>query len=1062
VSIADLCIRRPVLTLMLTLSLVVFGVLGYVRLGVDQFPRMEFPVIQVSALMEGASPEVMEEDVTDPLEEFLNTIQGVREVTSVTTEGVTQITVTFELDKNLDVAAQDVRDKVALARHELPPEVEPPLVQKFAVGDFPILWIPLISDRSVVDNTEFLKNRVKPRLETIEGVGAAPLFGALERNIRIWLDGDALSARGLAASDVIAALRREHVDIPGGRVESREIEYSVKTDSEFRTLEELGGLVLAERDGAPVHLRDVARIEDGAEDEKIIARYNGEPAIAIGILKQRGGNSVAIADETYARLERMTPEMPAGLSFGDRKSAIDFTRAIREAVDETLFALYFGAVLAVLTVFVFLRRTRPTLIIATAIPLSIVATFGVMWLLDFTLNVMTLLGLTLAVGVVVDDAIVVLENIERHRELGEAPFDAASKGTREIAFAATAATFSIAAVFLPVTFAEGILGNFLREFGVTVAASVIISLFVALTLTPMLASRMPPPKERAHGSIYDYLERAFTWLERSYGRLLDWALGHRGLVLGTALASFVAAIGFAIALDKEFFPPEDRGYFFARLETPPGTHRDATLELMKRNEAWLLQQPEVEGLFAAVGIAGPDSPEGASNIGIMFMILKPRNERDRSVADLIRDGREALNEIPGQRVNLFQMSLASSSRGATLEFMVQGNLGLHELDGLADQMIRELRKRPGYVDLDKSLKLGLPEVRVIPDREKAAALGVDAATMAQAIQAMIGGLDIATFKEGGRGYDVRVRLEREHRSEPEAIQRLYVRSKTGELVELRNLVRIEKRAAPSAITRADRQRSVTVSSNLEGKAIAQAVAEVQEISRAVLPEGARLGFAGEAEQLQESARQMGLILGLSVLVIYMTLAMQFESLLHPLTIMLALPLAMTGALGGLIAMDVFGRGGMSLNMFSMIGIILLFGLVTKNSILLVDYANHLREQGMEAEAAMRAAAPVRMRPVLMTAISMIFGVMPAAIGVGPGAESRAPMGVATGVGMLSSTALTLLVVPVFYLALEDFVAWFRVAPRRLRRALRRGVGRARHGRGLAGGDSPVASPRVDR
>jgi HAE1 family hydrophobic/amphiphilic exporter-1 len=1046
VSLSDLCIRRPVLTLMLTLSLVVFGVLGYVRLGVDQFPRMEFPVIQVSAIMEGASPEVMEEDVTDPLEEWLNTVQGVREVTSFTTEGVAQITVTFELDKDLDIAAQDVRDKVAMARQRLPPDVEPPLVQKFAVGDFPILWIPLRSDRSIVQNTEFLKNEVRPRLETIENVGATPMFGALERNIRIWLDGDALSARGLAAGDVIAAIRREHVDVPGGRVESREVEYSVKTDSEFRTLDELGGLVLAERDGAPVHLRDVARLEDGAEDPKVLARFNGEPAIAIGILKQRGGNSVAIADETYARLLRMRDLLPAGLSFGDRSSAIDFTRAIREAVDETLFALYFGAVLAVLTVFVFLRRTRPTLIIATAIPLSIVATFGVMWLLDFTLNVMTLLGLTLAVGVVVDDAIVVLENIERHREAGEEPFEAASKGTREISFAAAAATFSIAAVFLPITFAEGILGNFLREFGVTVAASVLISLFVALTLTPMLAARMPPPRPRGHGSIYDYLERGFNWLERSYSRVLDWSFAHRGLVLGVALASFLAAIGFALVLDKEFFPPEDRGYFFVQIETPPGTHRDATLELLKRDEAWMLAQPEVEGLFAAVGIAGPNSPEGASNIGLMFLTLKPRDQRERSVGELIREGRLALNQIPGQKVNMFEMSAASAGSGAALQFRVQGNLALTELDALGDQMIRELRKRTGYVDLDKSLKLGLPEVRVIPDRQRAAALGVDAVTVATAVQAMIGGLDIATFKEAGHGYDIRVRLEREDRSEPEAIQRLYVRGKNGELVELRNLVRIEKRAAPSAITRTGRQRSVTVSANLEGKAIAEAVAEVQAIARAVLPDGVRLAFSGEAEQLQESAQQMGLILGLSILVIYMTLAMQFESLLHPLTIMLALPLAMTGALGGLWLMDLAGRPGMTLNMFSMIGIILLFGLVTKNSILLVDYANQLRSEGMPAQAAMRRAAPIRMRPVLMTAISMIFGVLPAAVGVGPGAESRAPMGIATGFGMLSSTALTLVVVPVFYLALEDAILWVRALPRRFRRGMQ----------------APVAVPPHDR
>jgi len=1051
-SLPDLCIRRPVLTLMMTLSLIVFGVLGYARLGVDQFPSMEFPVIQVSAIMEGASPEVMEEDVTDVLEEFLNTIAGVRSVTSITTEGVSQVAVTFELGLDLDVAAQDVRDKVARARHELPPDVEPPLVEKFAVGDFPIMWLPLLSDRDTVQNTEYLKYTFKPRLETIDGVGAAPIFGGLERNIRIWLDGDALTARGLAAGDVIAALRREHVDIPGGRLESRQVEYSVKTAAEFETLEALEGLVVAWREGAPILLRDVARVEDGAEDVKLIARYNGENSIAIGIIKQRGGNSVAIADEAYRRLDRMRDSMPAGLAFGKRDAAIDFTRAIREAVNETLFALLFGAVLAVLTVFVFLRRTRPTLIVATAIPLSLVATFGMMWILGFTLNVMTLLGLTLAVGVVIDDAIVVLENIERHRDRGETSFEAASRGARQIAFAATAATVSIAAVFLPVVFAEGIVGNFLKEFGLTVACAVMVSLFVALTLTPMLAARIPPAAERAHGSIYHRLERGFDALERGYRRLLDWALDHRGVILAVALASFVTALVFGALLEREFFPPEDRGYFMVRLETPPGTHRDATLEILKRDEEWLLAQPEVEGLFSAVGIAGPDTPEGATNLGLMFTTLTPRSQRERSAHELMRDAREALNRVPGQRVNVFDMSVASSGR-AELEFMIQGNLGLVQLDEIADHFIRELQKSEGFVDLNKSLKLGLPEVRVVPDRQKAAALGIDAASVATTVQAMIGGLDVATFKEAGHGYDIRVRLDRADRSEPEAIERLYVRGRDGELVELRNLVSIEEGAAPSAITRSDRQRSVTISGNLEGKALAGAVAEVQQVARAVLPEGVRLAFSGEAEQMQESAQQFGLMLGLAILVIYMVLASQFESLLHPLTLMMALPLAMTGALGALYA------AGMTLNMFSGIGIILLLGLVTKNSILLVDYANELREEGMDRVEAMRTAAPIRMRPVLMTAISMIFGVLPAAVGVGPGAESRQPMGVATAAGMLSSTALTLVVVPVFYLVLEDAIVWVRHLPQRAARTLSRLSRRstARGGRG----EAPLASPRGD-
>jgi len=1034
VNLIDLCIRRPVLTLMMTLSLVVFGVLGYNRLGVDQFPRMEFPVVAVTAILEGASPEVIEEDVTDVLEGFVNTISGVRSVRSRSLQGVTQVIVTFELDRDLDTAAQDVRDKVSQARQRLPASVEPPTVEKFAMGDFPIMWFPLISDRGAVENTEFLKYRVKPRLETIAGVGAAPIFGGLERNIRIWLDGDALSARGLAASDVIGALHREHVDIPGGKVESRRIEYSVKTDAQFHSIEELEDLVVAWIDGAPVHLSDVARVEDGAEDPTILARYNGEPSIAIGILRQRGGNSVAIADEAYRRMGAMRESMPSGLDLAGRKQIIDFTRSIREAVDETLFALAFGAVLAVVTVFVFLRRSRPTLIVAAAIPLSVVATFGVMWVLGFTLNVMTLLALTLAVGVVIDDAIVVLENIERHREQGEEPFEAASNGARQIAFAATAATVSIAAVFVPVVFAEGIVGNFLREFGLTVASAVMISLFVALTLTPMLAARMPPPKERAHGSIYHRLERGFAWLEDWYRRLLDWALAHRGAILALGAGAFLAALGFGAALDREFTPPEDQGHIIIIVDTPPGTSKEATLEILKRNEEWMLAQPEVGGLFAGVGISGPDGPEGASNVALMFCSLKPRSERTRKAQELMRETRAALGRIPGQRVSVFDMSMASAGGGRDLEFRIQGNLGLNELDALAKRMLAQLDQREGFVDLDSSLKLGLPEVRVIPDRAKAAALGIDAASVATAVQAMIGGLDVATFKEEGRGYDIRVRLDRAHRSEPEAIQRLYVRGRSGELVELRNLVRIEKGAAPSAITRSDRQRSVTISGNLDGLALADALAQVEEIASAVLPEDVTLAFSGEAEQMQESAQQFGLMLGLAILVIYMVLASQFESLLHPLTVMLALPLAMTGALGGLFILAQLGVEGMTLNMFSMIGVILLFGLVTKNSILLVDYANHFRsEQGMSPEQAMRTAAPIRMRPVLMTAISMIFGVLPAATGLGPGAESRRPMAVATAAGMLSSTALTLVVVPVFYVALEDGILWVRALPRRLRR-----------------------------
>jgi HAE1 family hydrophobic/amphiphilic exporter-1 len=1025
----EVFIRRPILTCMLTLSLVVFGALGYARLGVDQFPEMTFPVVTVSAQLEGASPEVMEEDVTDVLEEYLNTIAGVRELRSKTGQGVAAVTVEFELGRDIDVAAQDVRDKLARARRELPPELEPPIVDKVNPNDHPIMWVPLNSDRPAVEASEFVRRQVKPRLETVAGVAGIVVFGRQDRAIRVWLDGEALRARGLAATDVMNALNREHVEVPAGLVESRQVEWAVKTDAEFRSLDALAGMVVAQVGGAPVRLRDVARIEDGAEDLRSHARYDGQPAVGVGVRKQSDGNTVAIADEVRLRIGEIQKTLPAGMRFKEGEGVADFSESIREAVEETLFALEFGAVLATLTVFVFLRRWRPTLIVGTAIPVSLITTFGIMWLFGYTLNTMTLLAMALAVGVVIDDAIIVLENIERHRDAGLSSREAAGRGTREIAFAATAATLSIAAVFLPVVFVQGLVGNFLREFGVTVAGAVLVSLLVALTLTPMLAARVPAAKERAHGSIYHRLEQGFLWLEERYRRTLGWTLAHRALTLAIASVAFLVSIGFGARLGAEFFPSSDTGKFFVNFHTPPGTSLEATLEIMKQNEAWILAQPEVAGLFSGVGTGGANSLGNDPTEGIMFAMLK--HDRERGALELVREARKALGTIPGQDVKVFDLSgmLSGAERG-DVAFNLQGNVDLETLDRHASLLIAELEKRDGWVDLDKSLKLGRPELRVIPDREKAAALGVDASTLARTVQAMIGGIDAASFKEAGSRYDIRLRLEEKDRSTPAAIERLYARTRDGSVVELRNLVRVEAGAAPAEITRVDRQRSVTISANLEGKKLAESVAEAQALAAGSLPEGVRFTLSGQAEAFAEGAQQLGLALALSVLVIYMVLAAQFESLLHPLTVMLALPLAMVGALGGLWVMASLGREGMTLNLFSMIGVILLFGLVTKNSILLVDYANQLRAEGLDKVEAMRRAAPVRMRPVLMTAVSMILGVVPAAFGLGPGAESRAPMAVAAGAGMLSSMLLTLLVVPVFYLVLDDGVEGLR---RRLRR-----------------------------
>jgi HAE1 family hydrophobic/amphiphilic exporter-1 len=1029
----DIFIRRPVLTWMVTLSLVVFGALGFVRLGVDQYPKMELPTVNVTSTMEGASPEVMEEDVTEVLEEQLNTIPGLKRLTSRSRQGASSISVEFELGQDLDRAAQDVRDRVARARWDLPDDLEPPVIDKFDVSGFPIMWIPITTERPQVDASEYVKDHVKPKVETIPGVAGIEIFGKRERQIRIWLDGDALRARGLAATDVIAALRREHVERPGGLVEGERIEFSVKTDAEYRSVEELAAMVVAYGDGAPVRLSDVARLEDGSEDERGYARYSGEPAVGIGVTKQSDGNTVAIAEEMHRRIDVLEKSLPADMKFSKGDGVADFSRAIKEAIEEAIFSLWFGALLATFTVFVFLRRFRPTLVVGLAIPISLIATFGLMWVLDYTLNTMTILALTLAVGVVIDDAIVVLENIERHREAGEEPLEAASKGAREIAFAATAATISVAAVFVPVVFVTGMVGNFLSEFGATVAIAVLLSLVVALTLTPMLAARIPPPKEREHGSIYHRLEVWLTNLETSYKRLLDWTLVHRWKTMLVAASSFafVVVVFLFNLLGTEFFPPADVGRFFVAVETPPGTSPEGTLELMKRNEEWVFAQPEVAGGFVGVGFAGPEGGADPTR-GIMFVMLKNRAQRDRSAQEIIKEGRKALGAIPGQKVRLSDMSgLAMTSDRGEFEVELQGNLEIAELAALGDRFVAALEAKGGFVDLDQSLKLGRPEVRVIPDREKAAALGVDADQLATTVQAMIGGLDVGTFSESGNRYDIRVRLEEEDRRDPDSILGLYVRTRQGGTMELRNLVRVEKGAAPSTITRVNRQRAVRISANLdETKQLGEALAEANVIAKELLPEDVHMVPAGGTEEFVKSFQSLLFAMALGILVIYMVLAAQFESLVHPLTVMLALPLAMVGALGGLLLMKVLGRPGMTLNLFSMIGIILLFGLVTKNSILLVDYANQLRQRGLDKVEAMRRAAPIRMRPVLMTAIAMIFGAAPAALGIGPGAETRSPMAMAAMAGMISSTALTLLVVPVFYLMLDDGIVWLRGRLRR--------------------------------
>jgi HAE1 family hydrophobic/amphiphilic exporter-1 len=1024
VSLSDISIQRPVLTWMMTLALATFGVLGFLRLGVDKYPDMEFPYVGVMVKMEGASPSTMEDEIVDVLEEAFATIEGVRHIHSEATQNAARVVLEFELEHDLDVAAQDVRDKLNVSMNDLPREIQPPALGKADYSQFPIIYAPISSELSETETTEYVERHIKPMVETIPGAAGVTLYGGRERNIRIWIDPAALRARGLAVSDVLAAMRREHIDRPGGFVEGASIEWALKTDAEFRSVAELENMILSWDAGAPIRLGDVARLEDGSEDVRDATHMNGKKGIALGLSKQSDANTVAVVDEFYKRMDQLRGRTPDGIEIATADGFIDNSESIREAFEETMFALVFGGLLAVFVVFIFMRRTRPTLIVAAAIPLSLVTSFGMIWVFDFTLNTMTLLGLTLAIGVVIDDAIIVLENIERHRESGKSALEAARIGTREITFAAAAATFSVAAVFLPVAFGSGRMGAFLTEFGVTVAVAVIVSLFVALTLTPMLAARMPAPKERDADSIYQRLEDWFNALESGYRRVLDWSLANRLSTTGIAIGAVVLAIVAGSQLPGEFFPASDSGFVLLQFRTPPGTSLEATEAVLEKNEQWFLAQPETAAVFAQIGSS--TTSIGGPNAGMINARLVPHDQRERTTAEVMRAARKALAEIPGQEISVFN-PMNPSNRDFQVE--IAGNTSLEELDRYAAAMLERLRAGGGMVDLDKSLRLGLPEASVVPDRENAAALGIDAATVAEIVQTMIGGLDVATFRDGEQRHDIRMRMERQDRDTLDSIGNLWVRARNGELVDLRNLVRIEKGATAASITRTDRLRSVEVMANLDGISLDEAVARAEAIATEILPPHLEMRLTGDAEAMKESGREFMLMLVLAVLVIYMVLAAQFESFAQPLIVMLALPFSMVGALGGLWLF------GMSLNLFSMIGIVLLIGLVTKNSILLVDYANQLRAEGASAEDAIRSAAPVRMRPVLMTALSMIFGVLPAALGIGPGAETRAPMAVATAAGMFTSMLLTLLVVPVFYLAFANAKDWI-ATPRESRASWR--------------------------
>ena len=1007
-NLTDVCIKKPVFAWMLMAATIVFGLVAAQRIGISQFPDVDFPTISISVAWEGASPEAVESDIIEPLEEAVMQVEGVKSLTSSGRQGSGSITVELDLSRNVDLALQDVQTKVSQAQNRLPRDVDPPVISKSNPEDQPIMWLGVSGPFARQYISDFARYRLKEVLQTVPGVGEVTLGGSLERNIRIWVDAEKLDARGLTVTDVISALQREHVELPAGRIETEGREVNVRVMGEALNLETLRRIVVREEEGTPIYLTDVALVEDGFEDVRRTARVNGQPAQGLGIRKQRGANAVAVAEGVRGKLAELQKTMPEGLEVGVN---FDSTLFIEESVHEIEFELLLACLLTALVCWAFLGSLSSTLNVVLAIPMSLLGTVAVIYFLGFTLNTFTLLGLALAVGIVVDDAIMVLENIFRHAEEGKVRVRAAREGTHEITFAALAATLAVVAIFLPVVFMKGVIGKFFLQFGVTLCVAVLLSYLEAITLAPARCAQLLKTGREGRSRVGLFIDRGFTWLEEKYGGVLRRALKHPWWVLAGAVVLLSLSVFAFRALPGEFVPSQDQSRMMVRLQTAVGSNLEETDRLFQRAEAFFDTRPEVQRVFSVVGGMGGGGGGGV-NSGIVFLTLLPPDQR-MSQADFAQVIRKELNSYPGLRAVVMDLSQAgfTAQRGFPVEFSVRGS-DWERLIQASTEMRDKLQASGKVVDLDTDYQLGMPELRITPDRDRTADLGVSVNEVATTLNALVGGVRVGKYSSGGRRIDVRLRLLKDQRSRPEDLSTLKVRTAEGALVPLSALVTQEERPALQAITRRDRERAISIFANVApGANQDEALAAVERLSKE-LPGGTRVVLGGASVAFRESMSSLFFALALGIAVAYMVLASQFNSFLHPVTVLTILPLSVAGAAFAMWAT------GTTLNIFSMIGLLLLMGIVKKNSIILVDYALQQRELGADATEAMQRAGPVRLRPILMTSIATMMAAVPAALALGAGSETRAPMSIAVLGGLSVSTVLSLLVVPAFYVVAD--------------------------------------------
>ncbi|WP_029008435.1 efflux RND transporter permease subunit [Azospirillum halopraeferens] len=998
--LSDISVRRPVLATVMSLAILLVGLVSYDRLSVREYPKIDEPVVNVTTVYRGASAEIIETQVTQVLEDSLAGIEGIDVLSSVSRAERSQITLRFRLTRDIDEAANDVRDRVGRVRRILPDEVEEPTIAKVEADAQPIIYLAFSSDRhSPLEVTDFADRYVKDRLQNLPGVAEVRIFGERRFAMRLWLDPQRMAAYRVTPQDVESALRRQNVEIPAGRVESVAREFTVVSETDLRTPEEFERVILRDAGGYLVRLGDVGRAEIAARDERVNARFTGRSAVALGVVKQSTANPLDVSKAVREQLPRIDESLPDGMSVA---IGYDSSIFIARSIDAVFTTILEAIVLVVLVIFFFLRSLRATLVPLVTIPVSLIGAFALMHVFDFSINTLTLLAMVLAIGLVVDDAIVMLENIYRHIEDGVAPMRAALVGAREIGFAVVAMTITLAAVYAPIGFMTGRTGRLFTEFALTLAGAVLVSGFVALTLSPMMCSKLLRHQAR-HGIVYNLIERFLEGMTSGYRALLRASLRARPLVL--MLGVLVAAASWTLfsGIRSELAPVEDRGTVVAIAIAPEGSTLEYTDGYTRRMEALFNQVPEVDTYFMVVGFP-------VVNQGMSFVRLKDWNDRDVKQQEVVAGLAPKLFGIPG--VMAFASnppSLGQSPTDKPVNFVIQTSLGYPELQRMVDALLAEARTFPGLVNVDTDLKLNKPELRITLDRDKAADLGIDIDTVGRTLETFLGGRQVTRFKRDGKQFDVVVQVDGVDRDDPDDIASIYVRGAAGQMVSLANLVHVEERVSPRELNHFNKLRSATVTATLApGTSLGDALAFLDAAAERVLPLAAQTDYAGQSREFRESAAGLYVTFVLALAFIYLVLAAQFESFIDPFVIMLTVPLSITGALLGLKL-----TGG-TMNVYSQIGLVTLVGLITKHGILIVEFANQLQRAGVDIRKAVVEASVLRLRPILMTTGAMVLGAVPLAMAEGAGAESRQAIGVVIVGGMLLGTLLTLFVVPTVY------------------------------------------------